>query len=264
MRDALNDMLWLLLVPLALIVLSRVGAGLPDVAILGVTLVLALLMAGGIWMRAMVRRRIFLAGALQPRSPWYRWLRGGMGLALLAAFAALPLALILVVATVRPTGPHLLLGMVLNVPVLVILHQLWARWLSHHAEPRFAPVLALRAALAINFVLLFLALAMAAMYQSYPDLGALTVVEAILYEAGRQRAASELLLGLMQLAAAKDAAVWWVGQQVLPGMMQPGLQFAAWAFLLATDALVVWSYLWVCSSVLTVRHWRAWHPGTGR
>lgn len=262
-RDALNDMLWLLPVPLVLIVLSRMGARLSDAAIAGVVLALVLLMAGGIWMRAVVRRRIFLAGALQRRSRWYRWLRGGVGLALLALLVALPLAVILVVATVRPTGPHLLLGMVLNVPVLVLLHHQWVRWLSAHAEPRFTPVLALRVALAVNFLLLFLALGLAALFQSYPDLGELTLAEAMLSEAGRQVAAGDLLLGMMQLAAAKDAAVWWLGQQVLPGVMQPGLQFAAWVLLLATDALVVWSYLLICSSVLTLRHWRAWYPGTG-
>jgi hypothetical protein len=67
----------------------------------------------------------------------------------------------------------------------------------------------------------------------------------------------------MQLAAAKDALAWWLGQQLLPGAMQPGLQLAAWTVLLATNALVVWSYLMICASVLMLVHWRAWHPGTG-
>jgi hypothetical protein len=129
--------------------------------------------------------------------------------------------------------------------------------------PRFQPVLALRLALAVNFLVLFLVLGVAAVFQSYPDFGALTLAEAMLSEAGRQQAESGLLQGLMQLAAAKDALSWWLGQQMLPGAMRPGLQLAAWAVLLATNALVIWSYLLVCSSVLTLLHWRSWHPGTG-
>jgi hypothetical protein len=264
LREVLNDMLWLLPVPFLLILASRFGSVLSDRAVVAAVLGTAVLMAAGIWLRAVVRRRIFLAGAVRGESPWYRWLRGGAGLALFALLAAVPLAAILLVAVVRPTGSYLLVGLVLNVPVLVLLRQFWARRLAAHAVPRFQPVLALRLALAVNFLLLFLALALAAVFQSYPDFGALTLTEAMLSEAGRQQAASGLLQGLMQLAAAKDALSWWLGQQMLPGAMQPGLQFAAWAVLLATNAMVVWSYLLVCSSVLTLLHWRAWHPGTER
>nr|WP_296748164.1 hypothetical protein [Thioalkalivibrio sp.] len=264
LREALNDMLWLLPAPFLLILADRFGSALSDRAFVAAVLGTAVLMAAGIWLRAVVHRRIFLAGALRGESPWYRWLRGGAGLALVSLLASVPLAAILLVAVIRPTESHLLVGLVVNVPVLVLLRQFWMRRLAAHAVPRFQPVLALRFALALNFMLLFLVLAIAAVFQSYPDFGALTLTEAMLSEAGRQQAASGLLQSLMQLAAAKDALSWWLGQQMLPGAMQPGLQFAAWAVLLATNALVVWSYLLVCSSVLTLLHWRNWHPGTGR
>lgn len=254
-------MLWLLPVPLFLIALHRWGAQLTDTAIAVLVLVLAVLMAAGIWLRAVVRRRIFLAGAIRVESQWYRWLRGGGFLGLLALLAALPLAVILVVATVRATGPHLLLGMVLNLPVLVLLREFWDRWLTAHAVARFRAVLALRLALAMNLGVLFAALALAALFQRYPEFSGFTLVEAMRYEAGRQEAASALLEALMQLAAAKDAAAWWLGQQVLPGVIEPGLQLVGWMILLATDLLVVWSYLLICASVLTLVHWRAWHPG---
>jgi hypothetical protein len=263
LRGALNDMLWLVPVPVFLLLANRFGAALPDLAVALAVLGMALPMAAGMWLRAVVRRRIFLAGALRGDSPWYRWLRGGAVLALLALFAAVPLAVILVVAAVRPGSSRLLIALVLNLPVLVLLVQLWSRWLAAHAVPRFHPVIALQAALVVNFVLLFLGLAVAAVFQSYPDLGSLTLHEAMLAEAGRQQAESGLLQVLMQLAAAKDALAWWLGQQLLPGAMQPGLQLAAWAVLLATNALVVWSYLLLCASVLMLEHWRTWHPGTG-
>lgn len=263
-RAALNDMLWLLPVPFLLFLASRYGSALSDRAFLATVLGTAVLMTAGSWLRAIVRRRIFLSGALRGESPWYRWLRGGAGLALLSLLAAVPLAAILLVAVIRSTGSLLLIGFVVNVPALVLLRLFWARRLAAHAVPRFRPVLALRLALAANFLLLFVGLALAAMFQSYPDFGALTLTEAMLSEAGRQQAASALLLGLMQLAAAKDALTWWLGQQMLPGVMQPGLQFAAWTVLLATNALVVWSYLMLCSAVLTLVHWRTWHPGKGR
>lgn len=263
LREALNDMFWLLPVPFLLILASRFGPMLSDLAVVAVVLGSAMLMTTGMWLRAVAGRRIFLAGALRGGSPWYRWLRGGAGLAVVSLLAALPLAAILLVALARPSGSHLLIGLVVNVPVLVLLQRFWARRLAAHAVPRFQPVLALRLALAVNFLLLFLVLTVAAVFQSYPDFGALTLTEAMLSQAGRQQAESGLLQGLMQLAAAKDALSWWLGQQMLPGAMRPGLQLAAWAVLLATNAMVIWSYLLMCSSVLTLLHWRSWHPGTG-
>ena len=263
LREALNDMLWLLPIPFLLIVAGRFGSMLSDQAVGAAVVGSAAVMTAGMWLRAVVGRRIFLAGALRGESPWYRWLRGGAGLAVISLLAAMPLAAILLIAVVRSTGPHLLIGLVVNVPVLVLLRQFWARRLAAHAVPRFQPVLALRLALVVNFLLLFLVLAVAAVFQSYPDFGALTLTEAMLSEAGRQRAESDLLQGLMQLAAAKDALSWWLGQQMLPGAMGPGLQLAAWTVLLATNAMVIWSYLLMCSSVLTLLHWRSWHPGTG-
>jgi hypothetical protein len=230
--------------------------------VIGLVLGLALFMTAGIWLRSVVRRRIFLAGAVRAESPWYRRLRGGLLMALLALLGAVPLAAILVVASVRAPGPQLLVGMVLNVPLLVLLREFWHRGLAGHAVPRFRAMLALRLALAMNLGLLFLALAVAALFQTYPELSGLTLVEAILSEAGRQEAASGLLQALMQLAAAKDAAAWWLGQQILPGAIEPGLQAAGWMILLATDLLVVWSYLLICASVLTLVHWRVWHPGS--
>lgn len=262
LRAALNDMLWLLPVPLFFIVLSRVGALLANAAFIGLVLGLALFMTAGIWLRSVARRRIFLAGALHVDSPWYRRLRGGVFMALVALLGAVPLATILVVATVREPGPQLLAGMVLNVPLLVLLREFWHRRLAVHAVPRFRAMLALRLALVVNLGLLFLALAVAALFRTYPEVSGLTLVEAMLSEAGRQTATSGLLQALMQLAAAKDAAAWWLGQQVLPGAIEPGLQVAGWMMLLATDLLVVWSYLLICASVLTLLHWRAWHPGS--
>ncbi len=263
-RLALNDMLWLLAVPVFLIVLSRIAVQLTDTAVVVLVLGLALFMTAGIWLRLVLRRRIFLAGALRVESPWYRRLRGGPLMALLALGGAVPLAAILVVAVARVDAPHLLLGMVLNVPVLVLLREFWSRRLASHAVPRFRAMLALRLALALNLGLLFLALATAALFRTYPELAGLTLTEAMLSEAGRQEAASGLLQALMQLAAAKDAMAWWLGQQVLPGLIEPGLQIVGWMVLVATDVLVVWSYLMICASVLTLLHWREWHPGGHR
>jgi hypothetical protein len=267
-RVALNDMLWLLPVPLALIGFHALGDGFTDAAVVALLAAMALPMAAGIWMRAIVRRRIFLAGALQARSPWFRLLRGGAGLAVLAFAVAVLLSLLLLVAAVRAPGPHFQLALVLNLPVLVLLWHFWTRVFANHAVPRFRAVLALRAALTVNFLLLFPALGVGSLFQSYPDFDGLTLVQAMLSEAGRQQAESSLLTGLMQIAAAKDALVWWLGQQFLPaaaesGVVQAALRTAAWTLLLATDAAVVWSYLLLCSSVLTLVHWRAWHPGTG-
>jgi hypothetical protein len=264
----LNDILWLLPVPLGLILVHQYALDAPDAVLGAIVLTLALLMAAGLWLRALVRRRLFLAGALRVESFWHRRLRGGLGLALAALTLALPLTVILLVAAVRPSSDYFLFALVINVPVQALLWQGAYRLLNGHAVARFHPVLALRAALSLNFVLLFGGLAIAALFQSYPDFGGLTLAQALLSEVGRQDAESELLAGLLQMAAAKDALAWWLGQQLLPGI--PGSTFVeivlvlgAWVLLLATDALAVWSYLVVCSAVLTLVHWRDWHPGAG-
>ena len=268
MRRFLNDLLWLLPAPLGLILVHQFALDASDAVLGAIVLGLALLMVAGLWLQALVRRRLFLAGALRAESFWHRRLRGGFGLAVAALILGLPLAVILLVAAVRPSSDYFLFALVITAPVLILLWQGAYRLLSGHAVARFHAVLALRAALALNFVLLFGVLAIAALFQSYPDFGGLTLAQAVLSEVGRQDAESELLAGLLQMAAAKDALAWWLGQQLLPGM--PGsnvaeamLVLGAWVLLLATDALAAWSYLVGCSAVLTVVHWREWHPGTG-
>jgi hypothetical protein len=267
-RRFLNDLLWLLPVPLALIVFQQFALDASDVVLGAIVAALALLMATGLWMRALVRRRLFLAGALRQESFWHRRLRGGFGLALAALVLALPLAVMLLVAAVRPSSGYFLFALVVNIPVFGLLWQAGFRLLNGHAVARFHPVLAMRAAVRVNFWLLFGALAITALFESYPDFAGLTLAQAMLSEAGRQDAHSPLLAGLLQIAAAKDALAWWLGQQLLPGipgstLMEGVLVLGAWALLLATDALAVWSYMIVCSAVLTLVHWREWHPGAG-
>lgn len=263
-RALLDDMLWLLPVPVLLGLAAVFGAALSDALVLACGVGLALLLLPGMWLRAVVRRRIFLRGAVREASRWHRWLRGGAGIAGFKLLLAVPLAALLLVAAVRPTGWHLPAAWVLNLPVFVGLWHLASRRLLPHALPRFRPILALRLAMVLNFALLFLVLAVAAVFQSYPDLGALTLSEAMLSEIGRQEARSEVLLILMQVAAAKDALVWWLGQQLLPGVMAPVLQFIGWAVWLAADAAMLWAYLVMCASVLSLVHWREWYPGVDR
>ncbi|AGA32957.1 hypothetical protein TVNIR_1284 [Thioalkalivibrio nitratireducens DSM 14787] len=263
LRAMLNDMFRLLPVPLFLFVAREWAVALPQAAVVGLVGAMAVLMAAGIWLRAVVRRRIFLAGALRPESVGHRWLRGGAGLALVAVAKGVVLAGVLLVAVVRQPGP-LLLAMVLSVPLLVLLWHGVFQLLKRHAVPRFRAVLALRFALVINFVLLFGGLAVAAVFLAYPDFTGVSLSDAVLSEVAGQHASSALLQVLLQAAAAVDAVGWWLGQQVLPGVTRPSLQFLGWALLLATDALAVWSYLVFCSSVLALAHWRDWHPGVGR
>lgn len=263
LRGMLNDMLWLLPVPLSLLLVREWAVLLPQSVLIGLIGAMAVLMAAGIWLRAIVRRRIFLAGALRPESVGHRWLRGGAGLALVSLAKGAVLAVVLLVAVVRQPG-LLLFALVLNVPVFVLLWHGGFQLLEQHAVPRFRAGLALRFALVVNFVLLFAALGAGSVFQVYPDFTGVTLRDAVLFETARQHAASGLLQLLLQAAAVVDALGWWLGQQLLPGITRPSLQFLGWALLLATDALVVWSYLVFCSSVLALLHWRGWHPGVGR
>ncbi len=262
MSAILDDMLWMLLPLAALVAVAVGGSALSDTSFVLATVAMSVMMSVGIAGRAKVRRGMFLASCVVPESAWYWRLRGSFLIWLLAVLRAVPLATVLVVALARAEHPRTLSAFIVSAPLLVLLWHFWRARLRRHVQARVLQDVALRLAQAAVWAMLVIGLTFAALYATYPDLGDGSLGQAVRHEAARQDAASGLLLGLMQLAAAKDAVSWWLGQQFIHAIVDPAFRLTAWAIVLATDALVVWSYLVFCSSVLYLVRWRGFHPPT--
>lgn len=262
-RLVLNDMLWLLLPLAVLAVVGLAGRTMGDGLFLSTTLAMALTMSVGLGVRSHVRRRMLLASCLEPESPWQRRLRGTLLRWLTAFVRSVPLAVILAVALARAEHHLMLTVFILSAPAFVLLWRSCMGWLASHVLASYVFDIALRFAQAIALVVLVAGLTTAALHAAYPDLSDRSLGQAILHQVRLQEAASGVLLALMQLAAAKDVVSWWLGQQLLPGLVEPVFQLAGWALVLATDVIVVWSYLVLCSSVLCMVHWRSFHQTIG-
>jgi hypothetical protein len=96
---------------------------------------------------------------------------------------------------------------------------------------------------------LLLGMATWTLWQPFPDLGAVTLYEAMRHFAARQEAESLVLQRLLELSAALDGARHWLAQhwqEVLPG---PAVQFIAWIVVLVQEWLFVWPYLLLCQAL---------------
>lgn len=236
-------MLWLLPSMGVLLALNIGGSSLPTSALLAVWMLLTAVMAVGLWVRAVSRRHAFLSAYLVPGSRWRRRWRGGVVLGLTQIAQAALLAMVLTVAAVRLDDTPAWQLLLFNLPVLVLLHHVIRHLLAAHITATYMPELAWRLTLRLDFLMLFPALAVVALYASYPALSDVTLTQAIWHEMGRQEAVSGVLTDLMQIAAAKDALSWWLGQQLLPGLGEPLFQTGGWLLLLAAEGLFLWAWL---------------------
>ena len=239
----LNSLLWLLPVMALLLGLNIAGRDATLPWLLLCWLLISLVMLAGLWRRALSRRRAFLSAYLHPGSRW-RWrLRGGPVMALRLWLQSAVLALVLLVAVVRLQQDLLWWLLGASLLVLVGLHRLLQRRLRPHIAPLYLPELSWRLTLAVQFMLMFAALAWLALFGDYPDFSDASLSQALWHEMARERAASPWLEALLQVAAGKDALVWWLGQQLLPGIGSPLLRLGAWLLLLAAEGLFVWAWL---------------------
>ncbi|MEX0730974.1 MAG: hypothetical protein WED00_11360 [Aquisalimonadaceae bacterium] len=260
MRRILSDMCWLLLPMAVLLTLNIGGARLPTAALVPVWLLFAAAIFAGLWVRALSRRHAFLCAYMNPGSAWRERWRGGVLLALTQLLPAALLAALLIIAIVRVDDTFTWRLLLLNLPALVLMHALVRRALAFHVAARYLPELSWRLTLRLNFLVLFPALAIAAMYGSYPELANATLKQAVWHEMARQEAVSEILMTLMRIAAAKDALGWWLGQQLLPGLGEPLFRTGGWLLLLAVEGLFLWSYLLLSAGMLELVRWRKPQP----
>lgn len=247
---ASGRLLMLALVALPLLGLNIVGTRLPGPALMLVAMGLALGIAAGLWPRARSRRAAFLAAYVRADSPLQRWLAGGLLLRAWQGLLAIPLALVLMVGVIRLSQNSIWTLLLVSLPALAALHSLAGRLLRRHVAPVFLPELSWRLALAVAFLLLWLLLGLAALQQAYPDFSELPLATALWHEASRQQAHSAALHWLMQAAAMKDALVWWLGQQMLPGVGDKLLRAGGWLVLLASSGVFVLAFLLLVAGAL--------------
>lgn len=256
------DMLRLLPLLFVLFAGGRVATHLPDAGVVAMVLVLATAMSANGALRATLERRMALRTYLLSGSPWRRRLRGGWLLWAGAWLRALPLALLLCVALARPASATWLLPVAWTMPLLVALWHGVGVCTRVHVVAAYRPVAAWRLGGLLWLLVLLPLLTWQALGQAQVDYRGIPLSQALSQTAAAPAAASALLDVLLRVAAMKDVLVMWLGQQWLPGL--PGLggpwaQLAAWALLLATDALVLWSYLHLCGGVWALAHWRRCH-----
>lgn len=226
------------------------GRTMPTAALAVLWLAATAIMAIGLFCRARLRRAAFLAAYVRLGSPLARQLRGGPVMALRESVLAAVLSLMLIVALIRLQPPEAWAVVVVAAPLLVLAQELSSRLLAPHAGRQYLPELAWRTALIGVAVLMLAALVTLALFRAHPDVGGVSLERAVWHMVDQEQARSAPAQVLLQAAAVKDGLRLWLAQQLMP---QPGvslMQLLAWAVVLAEEAVFVWSYLLLCSSLL--------------
>jgi hypothetical protein len=216
--------------------------------------VLWLPMLALLFWRRRAARRAWLSVYLNESSVWRTRLRGGLLMLLGQALASGALSLALLVSLARGIPSVSWSVLIAFVPVWALGWRVLGRYLRSHAVNAYLP-------LATGGVLRWLCgsailavLAAAALWQPYPDLGAVSLYDAARYFALQQQAQSGLLLRLLEVAAALDGARHWLAQHWLDGVPGLALQLIAWMLVLVQEWLFVWPYLLLCQALSHVSY----------
>jgi hypothetical protein len=203
------------------------------------------------WRRRMTRRA-WLMVHFKEVSPWYARLRGGalmlLGQALLSG--ALALALLISLARGIPSTPWMVL--ILFVPIWTLGWRVVWRVMERHPTRPFLPLITASLLRWLCGAALLLVLGTWALWQHYPDLGRVTLYEAVRFFANQQEAESVLLEHLLEFAAALDGARHWLAQHGLTDLRGTASQLIAWMVVLVQEWLFVWPYLLLCQAITHV------------
>jgi len=236
--------------------LPRVGDG----AVLAGWLLLWLPLLALLFWRRRMARRAWLRVHLRRESPWSGRLRGGVVMLLGQALLAAALALALLVSLARGVAPTTWI-------VLVLFVALWARlwswtgaYLDRHASAEFLPLTAARLVVRSCGAVLLLGLSVWALWQPLPDLGQVTLYEAMRHFATGQQADSPVLEFLLSLSAALEGARYWLAQHWLDGLPGLALQLVAWLVVLVREWLFIWPCLLLWEAVSHVTYGHAVQP----
>lgn len=242
-------MLAILALMAALLLVARLLPRLSDVPVLITWALLWLPLLALLFWRRRMARRAWLMVHLNQGSPWSARLRGGVVMLLGQALISGALALALLIALTRGIAPVTWITLVLFVPVWVKAWSLLGRYLRSHASAEFLPLTAARVLVWVSATVLLLGLATRALWQPVPDLGEVTLYEAIRHFTASQEAQSALLQHLLTFAAALDGTRHWLAQHWLEGVPGLALQLLAWLVILVREWLFVWPCLLLCEGL---------------
>lgn len=259
----LRLMLGLLALITLLLILERALPGMADGAVLLSAAVLWLPVLALLFWRRRMARRAWLRVHLRPESPWTRRLRGGLLMLITQALLAAFLALALLVSLARGIPPLTWIVLVLCVPLWAMAWRGLQTYLDRHASEEFLPVTAARILVWSAAALLLLGLATWGLWRPLPDLGELTLFEAVRHFAASQEAESPLLRFLLTLTTALDGARHWLAQHWFEGLPGVGLRLVAWMVVLVQEWLFVWPCLLLWEAVSHVVYGHAARPESG-
>lgn len=236
----------LLLLSAGLWLLHLYARVLPTGAVLGACVGLAFLIARGLFLRARLRRRVWLSAYLHSGSPLQLLLRGGLLMALMQGVLATGLAVAFLSTLIRSTDRFMFLLLSGAAVLMPLLNGLLQKLCRRHASALFLPELGWRLSSFVFGVVLIAILTWHGYQQLYPDFSDVTLEQAVWHMVGLQQARSDLLLMLLQMAAAGEGLRLWLAEQLLPTPGATLWQALGWIILLAQQALFVWSYLLLC------------------
>lgn len=242
-------MLWLLATLTVLLALSQAIALMSSALVAVVVSLLWVPMVWVLYWRNRLRRLAFRRVYVEPQSPWFHYLKGGPVMFLLSAIWAVPLAAALGVSLARGQPTLVWLMLLLSVPA-------WALglgWLRQrfrtHIQTDFALLLCHRLLYWGLGLTLLLALTLLSYWRAVPDLGDVTLDQAMTFFASQQQAESDVLRQALYAIAGLEGAHQWLVQQSTadaPGLVFTGL---AWATVLVREWLLVWPWLVLCQAV---------------
>jgi len=225
--------------------LTRLGDG----AVAAAWLLLWLPLLALLFWRRRMARRAWLRVHLRRESPWVGRLHGGLVMLFGQGLVAGALALALLISLARGVPSSTWIVLVLCVP-------LWAKawsgtrcYLGRHASEEFLAVTAARLLVWGAAALLLLGLATWGLWRPLPDLGELSLFEAVGHFSASQEAQSPLLRFLLTLTAALDGARHWLAQHWFEGLPGLGLRLVAWMVVLVQEWLFVWPSLLLWEAV---------------
>ncbi|MCE8024141.1 hypothetical protein [Billgrantia aerodenitrificans] len=214
----------------------RVAAAL----LLPVWVIVAQLIFLGSFEAARLRRRAWLGQYLVAASPWQRWLRGGLLMALWHQGLAILLALLLLVK-LRLLPPVYWPVLLMSLVALVLIQQLLKRRLQRHVIGEYLAALVRRLLVWPAGALLALLLVLTALWLPQPYLVGLGWEEAVIRHTST--AAGDGLLGAFErFGQALELTQFWAMQNALErhGLGQ-GLILFGWFLLLLTQSAFAWA-----------------------
>lgn len=215
-------------------------------------IVSAQLIFAGSFEAARLRRRAWLGQYLLTASPWHRWLRGGVLMALGHQLTATVLSLLLLVKLRLVPSVYWLI-LCTAIVLLVVSQKAIRRRVRRHVVADFVSALSRRLVIWPAGLLLMLLLVLTALWLPQPYLVGLGWEESLIRHIST--AAGDSLLGMLErLGQALELTQYWAMQNALEwsGFGQ-GLALLGWLLLLLTHSAFAWAFIRVLIGADTLR-----------